>query len=47
MNQRESKIIDEKAIFDSRYQDLLTDPVSVIERIYNYFGIDFSLEIEP
>ena len=45
MNQRESKIIGEKAIFDSRYQDLLTDPVSVIERIYNYFGIDFSLEM--
>ncbi|MDG1986402.1 MAG: sulfotransferase [Halieaceae bacterium] len=45
MNQRGSKIIDEKAIFDSRYQDFLTDPVSAIERIYNYFGIDLSLDM--
>ncbi len=46
MNQRESKKLDEKAIFDSRYQDLLTDPVSVIERVYDYFSIDLSLDMK-
>lgn len=39
MNQRESGVVPEKNIADSRYQDLMDDPIACIERTYAHFGM--------
>ena len=46
MDQRESKKIGKEHIFDSRYQDLLSDPVRCIKRIYDYFGRDLPSDMQ-
>ena len=42
MNQREQGIVPEANIADSRYQDLMDDPMACIERIYAHFGMQLS-----
>ncbi|MFT5034089.1 MAG: hypothetical protein ACI89D_000877 [Bermanella sp.] len=42
INQREVGIVPEANIADSRYQDLMDDPMSCIESIYRHFGISLS-----
>lgn len=42
--QREQGIVPEANIADSRYQDLMDDPMSCIEGIYQHFGMSLSQE---
>lgn len=39
MNQRDQGLIPEANIVDSRYQDLMDDPVRCIEQLYGHFGL--------
>lgn len=39
VHQRESGVIDEKNICDSRFQDLMDDPIACIQGIYDHFGL--------
>lgn len=40
IDQREAGIVPEKNIADSRYQDLMDDPMACIENVYGHFGMD-------
>ncbi len=42
MQQRDSGRVPEANITDSRYQDLMDDPMGCISGIYDYFGIDLT-----
>ncbi|MFT4518658.1 MAG: hypothetical protein ACI9JM_001043 [Halioglobus sp.] len=42
IDQREAGVVPEANIADSRYQDLLDDPLACIERIYSHFGMPLS-----
>lgn len=42
IGQRESGLVPAANIADSRYQDLMDDPMSCIEQIYQYFGMSLS-----
>lgn len=42
MNQREQGVVPEANIADSRYQDLMDDPMACIERVYTHFGMSLS-----
>ncbi|HCS28815.1 MAG TPA: sulfotransferase [Spongiibacteraceae bacterium] len=42
MNQREQGIVPEANIADSRYQDLMDDPMACIEGIYEHFSMQLS-----
>lgn len=44
INQREAGIVPEANIFDSRYQDLMDQPMASIEKIYHHFGMTVSAE---
>ncbi len=39
MKQRESEVVPAHNIADSRYQDLMDDPIACIERTYTHFGM--------
>ncbi len=41
MEFRDQGVVPPNQIFDLRYQDLMTDPVAVIEKIYRAFDMDF------
>ncbi len=43
IEQRAGGVIPERNIVDSRYQDLMEDPLACIARIYEHFEIDLSL----
>ncbi len=42
MDQRETGIVPQTNITDSRYQDLMDDPMQCIHRIYQHFGLTLS-----
>ena len=42
IEQREQGVVRAENIVDSRYQDLMDDPLSCIEKIYAHFGMEFS-----
>jgi hypothetical protein len=42
INQREAGIVPEANIADSRYQDLMDDPMACIESVYRHFGMTLS-----
>ncbi len=42
MNQRDSGLVPATNITDSRYQDLMDDPMACIEGIYSHFGLSLS-----
>jgi Sulfotransferase family len=42
MDQREKGVVPESNIADSRYQDLMDDPMTCIEGIYRHFGMGLS-----
>lgn len=42
MDQREQGVVPEANIADSRYQDLMDDPMACIERVYTHFGMSLS-----
>ncbi|NND68572.1 MAG: sulfotransferase, partial [Halioglobus sp.] len=42
MNQREAGVVPERNIADSRYQDLMEDPLVCIERTYAHFGMELT-----
>lgn len=44
INQREAGIVPKANIADSRYQDLMDEPMACIERIYAHFGMSLSEE---
>jgi hypothetical protein len=44
MHQRQSGVVPERNIADSRYQDLMEDPLSCIEAIYDHFDMTLSGE---
>ena len=41
MDLRDQGVIPAEQIVDSRYQDLMTDPVGAIEKVYRAFGMEF------
>ena len=46
IDQRESSIIEASSIQDTYFDQLLENPISCIEEIYNYFDIPFSQDIK-
>jgi len=46
MQQRADGIIKENNIYDSRFQDLMDDPVQCIQNIYNHFNITMRIDTE-
>ncbi len=44
IEQREQGIVPAANITDSRYQDLMVEPMACIERTYRHFGMDLSLD---
>jgi len=46
MQQRADGIIKENNIYDSRFQDLIDDPVQCIQNIYNHFNIPMRIDTE-
>lgn len=42
MEQRQSGVVPAESISDSRYQDLMDDPMACIAGIYSHFGMDLS-----
>lgn len=42
MDQRDQGVVPQSNIADSRYQDLMDDPMSCIEGVYRHFGMDLS-----
>lgn len=45
MKHRESMADAESRIFDVQFNDLVSDPIRVIERLYHHFGFEFSGEV--
>ena len=44
MHQREQGIVPDTNIYDSRFQDLMDDPIGCIQGIYDHFGLNLSDE---
>ena len=45
MQQRDAIADEESRIFDVQFKDIISDPISVIEKLYGHFGFEFSEKV--